>query len=489
MSSIKKQGIQNAIITYVGVAIGFVSLMFIQPNLLKAEELGLTRILIAAASLLATILPLGVSSVTTRFFPYFRNEEKQHYGYFGFMMLFPLIGTILCGIIVYTFKDRIVQQYIQQSPLFTFYFDLLLPLATIMGVNMALNAYSASLFKTTIITFLEGILSRIVFILLIVLYYYNWVDLSQFIYLFIFSYLLQTIWMCIYLFMVDRPSFKMDTTYFKSIGLPKLIGYGLLLTLTNVSSLSLKHLDAVLIGKYWDLSYVAVFAVSAYISLIIEIPLNSLERISHSKIAQAFANNDPESIRKIYYQSVKYLMLIGGLLLVGILVNVHELLGLLPDEYQAGANVAIISCCAAFLNVSTGVNTAILFNSSKYLSGTILLFVLMILALVLNIWLIPVYGMVGAAIATGALAVIYNVVKFVMILIFFKMQPYDRSSLKIILVIVISFVIAFLLPHFDNGIVSMFIKSITIAVVYSGMTYLLKIVPEFHSYLPFKKRE
>ena len=94
-----------------GVAIGFVSLMFIQPNLLKAEELGLTRILIAAASLLATILPLGVSSVTTRFFPYFRNEEKQHYGYFGFMMLFPLVGTILCGIIVYTLKDRIVQQY------------------------------------------------------------------------------------------------------------------------------------------------------------------------------------------------------------------------------------------------------------------------------------------------------------------------------------------------------------------------------------------
>ncbi len=487
MSSIKKQGIQNVIITYVGVAIGFVSLMFIQPNLLKAEELGLTRILIAAASLLATILPLGVSSVTTRFFPYFRNEEKKHYGYFGFMMLFPLLGTILCGIIVYTFKDRIVQQYIQQSPLFTFYFDLLLPLATIMGVNMALNAYSSSLFKTTIITFLEGIFSRVLFILLIVLYYYTCIDLSQFIYLFIFSYLLQTIWMCIYLFVIDQPSIKIDGVYFKSIGFAKLIGYGLLLTLTNVSSLSLKHLDAILIGKYWNLSYVAIFAVSAYISLIIEIPLNSLERISHSKIAQAFANKDQDSIRKIYYQSVKYLMLIGGLLLVGILVNVNELLGLLPDAYHVGKNVTIISCCAAFLNVSTGVNTAILFNSSKYLSGTILLFVLMILALVLNIWLIPVYGMVGAAIATGALAVIYNVVKFVMILIFFKMQPYDLSSLKIIFIIGISFLIAFVLPHFENGIFSMLVKSFTIATVYLGLTYLLKVVPEFHKYIPFHK--
>ena len=104
LSSIKKQGIQNTLITYVGVAIGFVSLMFIQPNLLKTEELGLTRILIASASLLATILPLGVSSVTTRYFPFFRNQDKKHHGYFGFMLLFPLLGTLVCAILIYSFN-------------------------------------------------------------------------------------------------------------------------------------------------------------------------------------------------------------------------------------------------------------------------------------------------------------------------------------------------------------------------------------------------
>ncbi len=489
MSTIKKQGIQNALITYLGVAIGFVSLMFIQPNLLKAEELGLTRILIAAASLLSTILPLGISSITTRFFPFFRNEEKNHHGYFGFMMLFPLLGTIICAILVYSFKNVIVHQYIDQSPMFTYYFDLLLPLATIMGVNMALNAYSASLFKTTIITFLEGILSRVIFIILIVVYYYEWITLSQFIYLFVFSYLLQTIWMCLYLFAIDKPSLKIDKNYFKGVGINKLIGYGLFLTLTNVASLSLKHLDAILIGKYWDLSYVGVFAVAAYISLIIEIPLNSLERISHSKVAQGFANNDLESIKKIYYQSVKYLMLMGGLLLVGIVCNVHELLSLLPEEYHVGANVTIISCCAAFLNVSTGINTSIIFNSTKYVYGTVLLIVLMILALILNIWLIPIYGMVGAAMATGALAVIYNVAKFVMILVFFKMQPYDFSSLKILTVILVSFGIANLLPQTDSAIVSMIVKTIVISTTYLGLSYFMKIAPEFHKHLPFHKGE
>ena len=472
-----------------GVAIGFISLMFIQPNLLKPEELGLTRILIAAASLLSTILPLGISSITTRFFPFFRNEDKNHHGYFGFMMLFPLLGTIVCAILIYCFKNVIVHQYIDQSPMFTYYFDLLLPLATIMGVNMALNAYSASLFKTTIISFLEGILSRIVFIILIVIYYYEWITLSQFIYLFVFSYLLQTIWMCVYLFVVDKPSLKIDKAYFKGVGLNKLLSYGLFLTLTNVASLSLKHLDAILIGKYWDLSYVGVFAVAAYIALIIEIPLNSLERISHSKVAQGFANNDIESIKKIYYQSVKYLMLIGGILLVGIICNVQELLGLLPEEYHVGVNVTIISCCAAFLNVSTGINTSIIFNSSKYVYGTVLLVVLMILALVLNVWLIPMYGMIGAALATGALAVLYNVTKFVMILIFFKMQPYDWSSLKIVLVILVAFLANYFLPSLHNAIYSMILKTGVISTVYIGLAYLLNIAPEFHKYIPFHKEK
>ena len=489
MSSIKKQGIQNAVITYIGVAIGFVSLMFIQPNLLKPQELGLVRILIAAASLLATILPLGVSSVTNRYFPFFRNESKQHHGYFGFMLLFPLLGTLICAILIYSFRDFIISQYIGQSPLFTQYFDLLLPLATIMGFNMALNAYSTSLFKTTVITFLEGILARILFIFLILMYHYNLIDLTQFIHLFVLSYLLQTVYMFVYLFSIDKPSLMIKKDHLRSVGINKLVGFGLLLTITNVSTLSIKHLDAILIGKYYDLSFVGVFAVAGFISLIIEIPLSSLERISNANIAQAFADKNFDAIRKIYYQSVKYLMLAGGFFLVCIIINITDLLSLLPEPYHKGVWVTIISSCAAFLNVSTGVNTAIIFNSRKYLYGTILLFVLMILAVVLNLWLIPLYGIVGAAIATGMLSVVYNVTKFLIILVHLKMQPYNISSLKIISVIGISFLLAYFLPSLNNPIFSIVLKGTVITVIYGGLTYLLKIVPEFHKYIPFIKEK
>jgi len=486
LSSIKKQGIQNVTITYIGVVIGFTSLLFIQPNLLKPEELGLTRLLIAAASLIATVLPLGVSSVTTKFFPYFRNEEKNHYGYFGFMLLFPLVGAIVCGVIIYTFKNLIINQYIQQSFLFTRFFDLLFPFAIIIALNMTLNAYCASLFKTRIISFFEGIFTRILFIFLIVIYYLKSIDLAQFMDLFVAIYLLQAISMIIYIYSEDKPSLKIDFHYLKSIGVGKIITFGLLLTTASFSSLSLKHLDTIMIGKYMSLEYVGIFAVSAYIALVIEIPLTSLERITHTKVAQAWANKDMMSIQKIYYQSVKYLMLIGGLLLIGIIANIHDLLSLLPEAYHKGATVAIIACVGGFLNISTGVNTSILFTSDKYIYGTYLLFLLLVLAVILNILLIPTYGIEGAALATALSSVIYNALKYVIILKQFKMQPYTFSSLKILLIIAVTFLISYFLPSGNNAIISMIIKTIVITSIYGGLTYLLKIVPEFHKYFPFK---
>ena len=473
-------------ITYAGVLIGFVSLLFIQPNLLKPEELGLTRILIAAASLIATILPLGVSSVTTKFFPYFRNEEKKHHGYFGFMLLFPLAGAILCGVLVFSFKNLIIDQYIQQSFLFTRFFDLLLPFALIIGLNMTLNAYCASLFKTTIISFFEGIFSRVLFILLIIVYYVKWIDLTQFMNLFVAVYLLQVVSMIVYIYSIDKPSLKIDWNYVRSIGTGKIVTFGLLLTAASFSSISLKHLDTIMLGKYMSLDYVGVFAVSAYIALVIEIPLASLERITHPKVAQAWANKDVLSIQKIYYQSVKYLMLGGGLLLVGIIANIHDLLSLLPEAYHKGATVAIIACIGGFLNIATGVNTSILFTSDKYLYGTYLLFLLLILAVILNIILIPIYGIEGAALATALSSVIYNALKYFLILKNFKMQPYDASSIKILFVIAFAFLISHFLPALNNAVVSMIMKSAVIIAVYGGLTYLLKIVPEFHKYIRLK---
>ncbi|MFM7217522.1 MAG: polysaccharide biosynthesis protein, partial [Bacteroidota bacterium] len=99
MGVIKRQGIKNTISGYLGILMGFVNLIIIQPHFLTKEELGLTRILYSFSVLVAMFVPLGIGNATVKYFPLFRDAQRKHHGYFGFMLLFPLIGFLLAWIL------------------------------------------------------------------------------------------------------------------------------------------------------------------------------------------------------------------------------------------------------------------------------------------------------------------------------------------------------------------------------------------------------
>ncbi|MGQ0829628.1 MAG: polysaccharide biosynthesis protein, partial [Bacteroidota bacterium] len=80
MGIIEKQATKNVIYSYVGAGLGFITLMWLA-HLLSPSENGLIRILISYAALFAQFANLGFTSVTIRFFPYFRNKDKGHHGF------------------------------------------------------------------------------------------------------------------------------------------------------------------------------------------------------------------------------------------------------------------------------------------------------------------------------------------------------------------------------------------------------------------------
>ncbi len=53
--------------------------------------------------------------------------------------------------------------------------------------------------------------------------------------------------------------------------------------------------------------------------------------------------------------------------------------------------------------------------------------------------------------------------------------------------IAIVFTAGYLIPAVSNPLVSIVLKSGVVTVCYLGLTYYLKLVPEFHKYIPFKK--
>lgn len=489
MGIIQRQGLQNTIITYTGILIGFVSLLYVQPKFLSKEEIGLIRILLSFSALAGTVFPLGTGSITLRYFPFFKDREKNHHGFFGFMMLLPLAGYGVVALLLFLLKSFVLNQYRTESPLFTEYFNYVFALIFIMGFIGVVTNYSFALFRTIFPSLLSEIGMRAAYIAVILIYAAGWVDLDNFIRLLIATYAVQFALVLTFIFLIDKPSFKIDFDFLKKQDPRKMISYGMVLSFSAMANLGLKNIDVIILGKYVALSQVGVYALAAFIPTVIEAPLNALDKITGPQIADGWAKNRMDLIQLIYYKSTKYLMLIGGLLFLGINCNIAALYKIIPNNFSDGIPVVMIISIGTFINICTGINGSIIFNSSKYIYGTYLLFLLIFLAVVNNFLFIPRFGIAGAAMATALSAFIYNFLLFLFIWKNFRLQPFDINSLKTVLLIAFIFSLNYFYPSIENPIADILVKSGLISFVYISAVYLLKIVPEFHHFLPWEKKE
>jgi len=489
MGIIQRQGIKNTVITYAGIVIGFVSLILIQPRYLTQEELGLTRVLFAFSSLVATLIPLGIGNATIKYFPLFSNLDKKHYGYFGYMILFPVAGFLVISLLLFLFRDFLVLQYAEKSGLFTTYFFLTYPFIFILGSVGVLTSYCNAIYKTTVPSFLNDVAVRMGVIVLIFLYYFRYCTLDQFILLFVGIYAVQLITLVVFIFLYDRPGLKIDFSFLKTQNPRLMWRYGLLLSITSIASLGLKSLDMVLLGMYVPLAQVGIYAIAVFIPSIIEAPYNALDRISSAKISNAWAFNNTWEIQEIYSKSSRYLFLFGGFIFLLINANVRAVFTFLPPAFSAGLPVVFIISLATLTNMATGVNDSVIYYSSRYFFGTILLVLLFALDFSLCMVFIPKYGILGAAYATAVSVIIYNTVKFIFIYRSFGMQPFDRLTVRIVAVIVVCGLMNFLIPDLSNPVPDILLRSGILTIAYGMITFWMKIIPEYHHFLFFMRKK
>jgi len=472
---IRRQGVTNTIVMYIGLAVGFINIIYIQPKLLTTEVLGLTRILFAAASIIAMLLPLGIGSIAIKYFPLFKDEKTRHHGFFGLLLLFTAIGFCFISALLIFFKSFIIEMYQKESHLFTEYFNLLFPFCIIIALNALFSIYCQVLFKSTIPAFINDVVVRFLNIIFVVLFFFKLYDLNTFINLFIASYLIQTLSLLVYIYLIDKPSIKIDVAFIKQQNYGEIISYGLLLSITAFASLGIKYTDTVFLGKYLPLSMVGIYSVAAFIPTIIEAPIGALERISNAKIADSWSKVNMLEIEKIYYQSTNYLTIFGGFLLTLLLVNINFLYTFLPSEYLQALPVVFVLCFSAYFNMITGLNGSILFSSKYYFYGSLFLIIMLVVSVGLNILLIPKFGIMGAAFSNATASLLFNTLKFIFIKNKYGFQPFHiKHFYFLVLVVALVFGIN-KLDFATNVFVILFTKNVLAIAIFMLIANRIKI--------------
>ncbi len=210
MGVIKRQGIKNTIITYIGILIGAINIIFIQPKLLTPEELGLTRLLYEFSYMIGIAIPLGLPNIIAKYFPFYKDSEKKHNGFAGFILVVFFVGFIISSLCLLIFKPGIVGYYIEKSKLFVDYFSFIIPFTFIVAAITVTTAYCQSLFKSTIPSFLNDICLRLGTILITILYFNKLISLDTYVYFFMGLYAIELIIIVGYILLIDKISFIPD---------------------------------------------------------------------------------------------------------------------------------------------------------------------------------------------------------------------------------------------------------------------------------------
>lgn len=465
MGSIKKQGITNTIISYIGICIGFLNLIILQPFMLSTEELGLTRIMYSFTLIVGTLFPVGINYLTIKFFPRFKNKANGHNGYFGLLLLIAFIGYLIAGTAILLVKNYILFKY-SNAPLFVEYFQYVLPISFCVGFTSIITGYCSALFKTSVPSFLNDVYLRVFMTIIVALYFTKLISFSVFVSLYASSYAIQLIVLLCYVKFLKALNLKINWTFFKLQHVREIVKYTFMLALASLAAIGIRNIDVLLVGSYLNLDAVAIYTLGMTIGSLIEIPVNSLGRIADSKISDAIQRKDMNMVRVVYNKSVKYLILIGGIILVLLYANINEVITFLPEKYYGAKWVILIIAFSAFVNMATGVNTSIIYYSDKYVTGTYLLFAMILISVVLNVFLIPLYGIEGSAVATAIALILFNIAKFLLIKKHFQLQPYDASIFRILFAIAICFFVAIIFPAFGNRIIHITVQTITLVLVF-----------------------
>ncbi len=478
MGIIQRQGLKNTIVTFAGLLLGFVSLLYIQPHFLTAEEIGLTRVLFSLSSLVGVFLPLGIGTITVKYFPVFRNSENGHNGFFGIILLYMVSGALVIFSLLWMTKGFFIKTYQEQSPLFTEFYAYVLPLSFIIGFNAVLTLYSNSLFKTTFPVLFNEVLVRVLSILLFTVYYSKIITLPTFIFLFVGVYGTQTVSLLGYLFIVDKPSININWSLLKDGNFSAMTKFGLWMSFVSVASLGIKFIDSLVIAKYYKLEFVGIYTVAAFIPNIIEAPLNAIDRIAGTKISHSLTHGELDEIKKIYYLSVQYLIIISGLIFIGIITNIEFILQLLPPKYAGGLSVVFIISVGAMFNIAGGAITQIIFSSDNFWKGGMLLIAVMFFSFMMNLILVPLYGLNGAASATALSAILYFFAKYIIVYRSFGFQPYSFKTMQAVAVIIVTAGLVFLIPKIHSPVVNIILRSMVATVFYIFCITVLNLAPD-----------
>ena len=457
MGIIARQSIKGTIATYIGVIIGFVTTFFILTSYLTAEEVGLTRVLVDAATLFSSLALMGTGSSTLRFYPHFKDDSRNQQGLYFWTLIIPFVGFLLFLIVFFVFKGLIISAFEDNSPLFVNYVYFTLPMAFFMLYMSVFEANATILERVAVPRMIREVFIRVGLLVGYLLFgLWHLIDLDGLVMVFCVTYGMGAVLNLCYLLFSQKISFKPDFGKITPELRRDFLLYTLFLITAALVGSVMPTLSSFFISAKMGLVFTGIYAIANYIATMVEIPSRSLNAIVQPRIAVALRATPPDlpTATRLFQQVSLNQLLASMVILIPIWVNIDLFFDLLPNgaQYAAGKWVVLILAVSKSIGSSFAIGGSALSYTRWYYTGLFFTLLLMVSSIVLNNYLIPICGIEGGAWATLGSNAIY----YILLLVYVKWRvgtyPFSWGQFKVLavgaLMVVLNYLMVFAVGRF-----------------------------------------
>ena len=202
--------------------------------------------------------------------------------------------------------------------------------------------------------------------------------------------------------------------YFSNIdsNLNDIVKYSFPVLISNSMLLLIQWIDIIILGYFETSNTVGIYSVVMKISLFSSVILFSINSIVASEFSRLYSLDKMVDLRVLIKKSSKIIFFITIPVLILIVYFSKSILGYFGYEFIMANKTLYILVAGQFINVLCGsVGYILMMTEKQNIFKNIMIFATCV-NIILNIVLIPKYGINGAAIASSISLILWNVISF-----------------------------------------------------------------------------
>ena len=415
------KGFSFLVIRIIGTVFSFAFTLFVT-NTFGKKEWGLIALGFSIFTIISIFGRLGLDLNLVKF--YSQNKNLTDTGVFYRSWIKVFIFSSILSYLVFIFGDYLVNDiFLEPKPELLPYLNWLLlsipfwsTVYVSAGIMRARRKNKAFAFYT-----MGGRFA----ILLLLVFIFSFNDVLFILKAHLFSLIILSFLSLVHAVLVLRkPTLKANRNTWKFVkeSFPMMLSSSILVLMS--------WMDTFVMGIYESEAEVGIYSVAVKITTLSAFSLQAINSILAPKIASSYANNEAGIYKKLIQFSTKVNFFITFIVVGLIIVLSSFLLGLFGEGFEAGTYILLILCLGQLINSlsgSVGVVMQMIGEQKMYQN---LIIIALAINLILTFILTPIYGGVGAASATVASIVFWNITGAILLKQKKNIKTYFLPSLK-----------------------------------------------------------